>query len=156
MRGLRCRGGRLGRGCLFLAALLLVTGPLMAQPAGLIGDWREPSGSVIRIEQCGRDLCLRIVMLSSAAPSRADDKNPDASLRWRPLCGLVIGTQFQASDSQHASGGHLYDPKSGNTYRGGMTLEGDTLRLRGYIGLPLFGRTEIWRRSRAPFASCGQ
>lgn len=122
----------------------------------MLGDWREPSGSVIRIEQCGGDLCLRIVFLSPSAPSRLDRKNPDASLRSRSLCGQVIGTKFQASDPLHASGGYLYDPKSGNTYRGGMTLDGDVLRLRGYIGLPLFGRTEVWSRNAAPFASCGQ
>lgn len=99
---------------------------------------------------------MRIVFLGPSAPSRVDNKNPDASLRSRSLCGLVIGTQFQASDSSHASGGRVYDPKSGNTYRGGMALDGEVLHLRGYVGLPLFGRTEVWRRNTVPFPPCGE
>ncbi len=141
---------------LLLTAFLLCDALLRAQPSRMLGNWREPSGSVIRVEQCGTDLCMRIVFLSPSAPSRLDDKNPDASLRSRPLCGLVIGTRFQANGSSRASGGFLYDPKSGNKYRGGIVLDGDVLRLRGYIGLSLFGRTEVWNRNSAPLASCGQ
>jgi uncharacterized protein (DUF2147 family) len=47
------------------------------------------------------------------------------------------------------SGGHLYDPKSGHTYRGTIVAEGDALKLHGYIGVSLFGRTETWQRVAA-------
>jgi uncharacterized protein (DUF2147 family) len=52
------------------------------------------------------------------------------------------------SDGQW-TGGRVYDPNSGNTYRGTITLiDADTLKLRGYVGITLFGRTEIWKRRR--------
>jgi hypothetical protein len=76
--------------------------------------------------------------------------NPDPKLRARPLCGLRIGEGFVAVDPQHARGGHLYDPQNGRTYRGEMTAEGNRLRLRGYIGLPIFGRSETWTRATEP------
>jgi uncharacterized protein (DUF2147 family) len=153
---LRFQLERLGTRFIFLAGFLSCGALLHAQSSRMLGNWREPSGSVIRIEPCGTDLCMRIVLLSPSAPSRTDERNSDASLRSRSLCGVVIGTRFQAKGSSRASDGYLYDPKSGNTYRGGITLDADVLRLRGYIGLSLFGRTEVWKRNSAPFASCGQ
>jgi hypothetical protein len=77
-------------------------------------------------------------------------RNPDPKLRERPLCGLQIGDGFVEVDAQHARGGHLYDPRSGRTYSGQMTAEGNLLRLRGYVGLPILGRTEIWARASKP------
>lgn len=120
----------------------------------IIGDWAEPTGSVIRIEPCGSQLCARIVYLSSQAPTAFDVNNPNASQRSRHLCGLVIGQGFQLLDLEHAEGGSLYDPKSGRTYRGSMSLDGDSLNLRGYIGIKLFGRTETWKRVSPPAHPC--
>ena len=137
-----------------IAAILACSISLVAESASMLGDWKEPTGSVIRIESCASGLCLRIVSLSPTAPARLDVNNPDSSLRARLLCNLVIGTRFQITDASHAGGGSLYDPKSGNTYRGGIILEGDTLKLRGYIGLPLFGRTEIWHRNTSEIPPC--
>jgi len=81
-----------------------------------------------------------------------DIHNPDASLRQKLLCGLVIGRGFHATSPTYADGGSLYDPKSGKTYHGEMTANGDQLALRGYIGVKLFGRTETWTRTPAPIA----
>jgi uncharacterized protein (DUF2147 family) len=118
-----------------------------AQSSGILGDWTEPSGSVIRIMLCGQDLCARLIKISAQAPARFDEKNPQQTLRNRPLCGLEIGRGFHLSDPNHAEGGSLYDPKSGKTYRGSMASDGDRLVLRGYIGLKIFGRSEVWTRS---------
>ena len=71
-------------------------------------------------------------------------------MRERPLCGLRIGTGFVEVDPQHARAGHVYDPKSGRTYSGEMRAEGNLLHLRGYVGLPIFGRTETWTRAAPP------
>jgi uncharacterized protein (DUF2147 family) len=93
-------------------------------------------------------------LLSPTAPATTDINNPDATLRGKSLCNLEIGSRFHANDATHASGGTIYDPKSGNSYRGTMVVDGDLLRLRGYIGVALFGRTEIWRRTHTSYESC--
>ena len=116
---------------------------------GVVGDWKSATGSVVPVYSCGAESCVKIVKLEPSAPTSVDTKNPDAALRGRPLCGLVIGTKFQATDADHLVDGYVYDPKSGHTYRGTMTAEGDTLKMHGYIGISLFGRTEVWARSGA-------
>jgi len=43
--------------------------------------------------------------------------------------------------------GTIYDPKSGKTYSCTMTLKGNNLAIRGYVGVSLLGRTSTWSRS---------
>ena len=139
---------------ILLLAIFLCTATLKAQTSPFLGDWQVPSGTIVRIDPCSSDFCMRIVFISPKADATTDIHNPDATLRGKSLCNLELGSHFHASDATHASGGTIYDPKSGNTYRGTMVVEGDTLRLRGYIGISLFGRTEIWHRVHQSHASC--
>ena len=133
-----------------LLVLIVLGWSVLAYAAGGVdGDWKSATGSVVRVYSCGAESCLKIVKLEPSAPTSVDTKNPDAALRGRPLCGLVIGTKFRATDADHLVDGYVYDPKSGHTYRGTMTSEGDTLKMHGYIGISLFGRTEVWSRAVA-------
>jgi uncharacterized protein (DUF2147 family) len=76
-----------------------------------------------------------------------DDQNPEDSLKQRPVLGLEILRGFTYRGDNLWAGGKIYDPKSGNDYSARMTLAGDsTLDLRGYVVIPLFGRTEQWVR----------
>ena len=124
-----------------------------AQAATVMGYWREPGGAVIRVAACEQRLCVAIIRLAAGNHSARDAHNPDPKLRNRPLCALRIGDGFMAADPQHASGGHLYDPRSGRTYSGEMTAEGNLLHLRGYLGLRILGRTQTWVRA-SPTPSC--
>lgn len=139
MRGLAM--GLAGMVALGTAAMGMAQGA-----AGLTGDWRTKEGSVIRVFDCGNAVCAKVVRIEPGAPGRVDAKNPAAELRSRPVCGLEIGSGFVRKDPQHATDGRIYDPKSGRTYHGMMDAEGDELRLRGYVGVSLFGRTEMWKR----------
>jgi len=132
------------------AALSLAAVSVAAQTPTVRGYWRTPSGAIVRIAPCGQKLCIEIAELSHGNRSLTDIHNPDPKLRGRPLCGLSIGGGFLETDPQHASRGHLYDPKSGHTYSGQMTAEGSLLHLRGYIGVPIFGRSETWSRASKP------
>jgi uncharacterized protein (DUF2147 family) len=83
----------------------------------------------------------------SRKPPRLDEKNPDLALRSRPLLGLTILKGFRHEANGRWVGGQIYDPNSGKTYRGTITvIDDNTLDLRGYVGISLFGRTETWRR----------
>jgi uncharacterized protein (DUF2147 family) len=139
---------------ILLLAIFTCTATVKAQTSPFLGDWQVPSGTIVHIDQCASDFCMRIVFISPKADSTMDIHNPDATSRGKSLCNLEIGSRFHPSDATHASGGTLYDPKSGNTYRGTMVLDGDLLRLRGYVGFSLFGRTEIWHRVHQSYASC--
>ena len=142
-----------------LPALLFASAcsALGQQPhAGVLGDWQSPDGSVIAIAPCGESVCARLVAVDPKAPGRFDAENPDPALRSRRLCGLEIGREFHLVDPDHATGGKLYDPKSGKTYSGSMSAEGDKLSLRGYVGLKIFGRSEVWTRVKPGFTPCSQ
>ena len=78
--------------------------------------------------------------------TKTDVKNPAASLRSRTIVGLEILKDFTYDDGEW-TGGKIYDPKSGKTYSCNISLKknGD-LSMRGYIGVSLIGRTEIWKR----------
>ena len=80
-------------------------------------------------------------------PPRLDVQNPDPALRDRELSGMQILYGFRLETSDRWGGGRVYDPNNGNTYRATITLVNvNTLRLRGFVGLSLFGRTEVWTR----------
>ena len=61
--------------------------------------------------------------------------------------GMIIMYNFKYDDENKWDDGNIYDPKSGNEYSGTMTLTSkNNLNLRGYVGIPLFGRTSNWSR----------
>ncbi|ADY51419.1 Protein of unknown function DUF2147 [Pseudopedobacter saltans DSM 12145] len=77
---------------------------------------------------------------------KRDSKNPSEELRGRPILGLEILKDFTFNNGVWQDG-TIYDPKSGKTYSCKMTLEGkNRLNVRGYIGISLLGRTEVFTR----------
>jgi uncharacterized protein (DUF2147 family) len=140
-----------------LLALLLLSTPAGSPgtPAGLLGDWITPDKSIVQIYNCAQSVCIKIAHVDKAVGHSTDGLNPDAAKRNRPLCGLTIGTGFAQKDADHATGGKLYDPQSGHTYSGTLTLaDNSTLKLHGFVGVSLFGRTEQWHRAMTTPTSC--
>jgi uncharacterized protein (DUF2147 family) len=76
---------------------------------------------------------------------RKDLKNSNPSLRERDLLGTELFTNFINKDDAYEDG-KIYDPESGKTYDCKMSFVGNNLKVRGYIGISLFGRTEIFER----------
>jgi len=137
-----------------LIGVLACTTQLRTQNSPLLGNWQDATGSTIQIERCPSGICLKVFSLGLGAPTTTDVHNPDPALRARALCNLEIGSRFQLSDATHAFGGILYDPKSGRTYHGVIAMEGGDLKLHGYVGAPIFGRTEIWHRALSISPCC--
>jgi len=80
---------------------------------------------------------------------RLDDMNPDSALRTQVLRGRVILQGFRYAGARKWTEGTLYDPNNGKTYKCNIELtNADTLTIRGYTGMSLFGRTIVWRRKR--------
>lgn len=79
-------------------------------------------------------------------PGKLDDKNPDPKLRKRKLVGSEILTGFEWDGDQWVDG-EIYDPREGDFYSCEMWLEDkNTLKIRGYVGISLFGKTVTWTR----------
>ena len=74
--------------------------------------------------------------------------DPDKSKRNSPIIGLVMLTDFKFDGDDEWKGGDIYDPESGKTYSSFIYLkDNNTIRVRGYVGISLFGRTETWTRT---------
>lgn len=132
-----------------LAMLLLGTGiGAIAQlaPTDILGEWTSPKkDSRVLIYQQG-DRYFGKIVWGTGGPDR-DVKNPDASLRSRPLIGTVILSGFSYDGDLTWVDGTIYDPREGKTYSCKMTLRNKReLNIRGYVGVSLFGRTEVWTK----------
>lgn len=78
---------------------------------------------------------------------KEDHNNPDPALRSRPIIGLVImeGFVFDGKKTWHK--GTIYDPDNGKTYKCKIRIDDDgSLKVRGFIGFSMLGRTERWTR----------
>jgi uncharacterized protein (DUF2147 family) len=82
-----------------------------------------------------------------AGKPKVDRENPDSTLRTRSIIGLQLVSGFRYAGDEVWTDGSIYDPESGKTYRCKMTLMPDgSLKVRGYVGISLFGRTTVWTR----------
>ncbi|MEL6917620.1 MAG: DUF2147 domain-containing protein [Bacteroidota bacterium] len=79
--------------------------------------------------------------------ARKDTENPNKSLRDRSVVGIVFMKNFVFNDSKWVDG-EVYSIDNGRTYSGKMWLEdgGNTLKMRGFIGISLLGRTASLKR----------
>jgi uncharacterized protein (DUF2147 family) len=73
--------------------------------------------------------------------------NCPGSLKGQPVEGLVVMQGLKRQGDQF-TGGHILDPDSGEFYRVRMSVgpDGNTLKVRGYLGISLLGRTQTWYR----------
>jgi glucan biosynthesis protein C len=114
--------------------------------------WAEGGSARVEILDCGPRLCGRVVWLRSPfgidGCPLLDVHNPHADLRARPVLGIDILTNLEPEPGRPRRwvGGSIYDPGRGSTYSCTLDVDGDRLELRGYIGLPLIGRTTTWYR----------
>jgi uncharacterized protein (DUF2147 family) len=82
-------------------------------------------------------------------PEAATDvHNRDPAQRGRKILGMVMLYDFKpGSEPNSFEEGTIYSAENGKTYSANISLQADgTLRLRGYVGTPLFGETQIWTR----------
>ena len=118
----------------------------------IVGVWLNEAGDgLIRIEREGDLFVGRIAGAPEGTRDQelTDVNNPEPSLRDRPLLGLQIMGDYRF-DGRRWTDGWIYDPDKGERYSSRLTLDGDDrLRVRGFIGVSMLGRTEVWSRVEA-------
>ena len=121
------------------------------RPDDVTGLWlTADQDAKIQIFKQDNAYCGKIVWMNepeeNGKPKR-DTLNPDEQLRNRQLMNLVIMQAFSFDGGDEWTGGKIYDPKTGKEYTAKMSLDDpNTLILRGYVLVPLFGRSEKWTR----------
>ncbi|MCW3087222.1 MAG: peptide protein [Sediminibacterium sp.] len=136
----------------FVAFLIVSLASFAApNPDDILGVWINSSGQgQIQIYKEGGKYFGKIVWLKEPnGPNghpKLDAKNPDETQRSKPLLGAVVLRGF-SYDAGEWTGGRIYDPQNGKDYKCYMKLKDPkTLTVRGYIGISLLGRTEIWTK----------
>lgn len=111
----------------------------------IAGIWETASGGYVQIYPTGDTYTGRIVGSTSSKP-RYDRKNPDPDKQSRRLLGTIVLTGLQYDNEKTWHDGEIYDPDNGKNYSVKATLSADdTLTMRGYIGISLFGKSETWK-----------
>jgi uncharacterized protein (DUF2147 family) len=121
----------------------------MTRPASPLGLWLTKSGNgVIEIAWCGQALCGSIVGIK-----RAPGEPMPQDYQGRSQCGLAIITGERPTGDGNWLG-HVTDPRDGKEYQAEIRVDDeDRLHLRGFVGIPLLGQTEIWHRFSGHLAS---
>ncbi len=105
-----------------------------------VGNWLTEDGhGVIGIAVCGDSYCGRIVGI---------DRDPGTPMptdvKGRPQCGLTILTNEKPTGDGDWLG-QITDPRDGKTYGAKLWLDDrGNLRVRGFLGIPLLGSTQVW------------
>lgn len=134
------------------AFVILSTPAMAALDTAPEGYWvTENEQAVVKIEKCAEKLCGTLHWIKDN--SRVyDDKNEDPALQNRPLCGLQILSDFTQNPQNGKlwDDGTVYKSDEGETYSGYIRVNSnDELYLRGYVGISIFGKSQIWNRVAA-------
>lgn len=140
---------------LAIAALLCAAGAAWAQatPVGLwktIDDETQQEKSLVRITETGGVFTARVEKLLDPTKQDAVCDKCEGDDKGKPILGLTIVRNIKANpkDSAVWDGGEILDPNKGKTYRALLKPidGGKKLEVRGYIGSPMFGRSQTWLR----------
>ncbi|MEL7487722.1 MAG: DUF2147 domain-containing protein [Pseudomonadota bacterium] len=120
--------------------LLLPIGPALAAEADdVLGRYWNPDRDGV-VEIYGEEGVFNGRIIWSAQPM-IDAANPEKALRGRNMLGVPFLTGFRFDGDDRWVGGRVYAPDDGRTYRGKLWLEGKDLKMRGFVGVSLLGRT---------------
>jgi uncharacterized protein (DUF2147 family) len=141
----------------FLMVAAITCTPAWGENSTLTGLWKsiddntgKPT-SLIRISEIEGEFQGKIEKIF---PDPGESANPlcekcEDELKNQPVVGMTI-LKGMRRDGTDYSGGQVLDPDNGKIYRGKMKLieGGNKLILRGYVGIPLLGRSQVWLRDQ--------
>ena len=114
------------------------------QTSGIVGVWDTGDGAHVEIyERDGKYHGKFLYFYDEPPASGIDAKNPDPALRNRSLVGTDFLLNFEFTD-QKWKNGRIYNPENGKLYKADLELRRGVLRVRGWIGFRLLGRTVEW------------
>ena len=138
-------------------ALALASGLAAAQVASPAGLWKtvddntKKEKSLVRIVESGGVYTGKVEkIIDPDSPKDAVCKDCTDDRKDKPVLGMTIIRNMKpsAGDKNVFEGGDVLDPNNGKVYSAKLTLVdgGKKLDVRGYIGMPMLGRTQTWQR----------
>ena len=137
--------------------LALCAGATFAQASSPVGLWKtidddtKKDKSLVRISESGGVYSGKVEkIVDPDAPKDAVCKDCSDDRKDKPILGMTIIKNMKQSEGDKAlfDGGEILDPKNGKIYKSRLKLVegGAKLDVRGYIGVPMLGRTQTWTR----------
>ena len=118
----------------------------------IFGKWKtiDPvtgnDESIIEVYKKDGKAYAKVIAIINEADRDKTCINCKGKNKNKPILGLDILDGLKENGDEW-SGGKILDPKNGKYYKCYIKLtEENTLKLRGYIGISLLGRTEYWYR----------
>lgn len=137
---------------LFFILFLTLSGIISINAQSVIGKWytinpdTNKKESIIKIYKQNNKVYGKIIEILKEEDKGTVCDKCSGTDKNKPIEGLVI-IKGLSNDGDTWSGGKILDPKNGNYYKCYITLEEkDKLKIRGYMGFSLIGRTEYWYR----------
>lgn len=135
------------------AAAALMSSAAWADNASPVGLWRnvdDVSGkprALVRITESSGTLQGKIEKVFLAPNESPTCTKCEGALKNAPVIGLVILSGLKKDGAEY-TGGQILDPDNGKSYSSKVFLTegGKKLNVRGYIGVSMLGRTQIWQR----------
>ncbi len=136
-----------------LLTLVLVVVAISVNAQSIFGKWHstnENTGevdSVIEVYKKEGKAFAKVVEITDSSRKDAVCEQCEDENKNKPILGLNILTGLE-KDGEEWSGGNILDPRNGKTYKCYIKLiKPNKLKIRGYIGLTLFGKTAYWERA---------
>ena len=122
------------------------------QSQSVVGKWKtidDETGeakSVVEVYEKSGKIYGKIVEILRADHKKDVCVKCDGADKNKPILGMVIMKGLKKDGSEY-NGGTILDPTNGKKYKCYISLESaDKLKLRGYVGISLMGRTQYWTR----------
>ena len=132
-----------------LAVVIVLGGGMSAQqalPERIIGIWDTNDGAEVEIYEREGYYFGKFVRFYDDPPAGGvDSHNPDLALRTRSLVGADFILKFEFLDGKWKNG-RIYNPENGKDYEADLELDGEVLKVRGWLWFRLLGRTVRWTR----------
>ena len=136
---------------IFILVTFILAKSLTTQQDKFLGKWKTiddtdgKTKSIVELYLKSNKLCGKVIELLPEATSSICNNCP-GDKAGKSLLDMDIIWNMEPKD-QLWKGGQIIDPKDGKVYSCLISLENqDLLKVRGYIGFPLFGRSQFWQR----------
>jgi len=134
------------------SVLFIFAGIVSMQAQSVIGKWKtidDETGaakSIVEIYQANGKVYGKVIQILEKGKEDKVCEECKGDKKNKPIKGMVIIDGLSKNDDEW-DGGKILDPKSGKEYKCVVSLENENkLKVRGYVGFSLLGRTQYWTR----------
>jgi len=137
---------------ILILMMLLINCTFYSQNKSVLGKWKtidDETGkakSIVEIYEKSGKIYGKVIEILDLDHKNDSCKKCSGTDADKPILGMIVIKGLKQDGDEYNSG-KILDPKNGKLYQCFITLEGnEKLKVRGYVGISLLGRTQYWQR----------